>query len=180
MFGIKLERPCRGIVLVVVGMIVLVGACIYGITKVRAVNGLISRAGAESAALGEQIRDNAVIFGVYRNASPRTGRSRKLMEQAESVQRKLWILRGERKKLIDTVGEIGGIERLLVRKDIEGALDFCDEQIAEYQSDLDDLFRRLSVSRPKFAGLRNRRTGRIQFFRAGIRRRPPNWPRARS
>jgi len=180
MFGIKPGRPWRGVVVAIVGVIVVVGAGVYGIFKVHAVNALVSEAEAGSAAFGERIRDNAVIFGVYRNGSARTGRNRKLIEQAESAQRKLWILQGEREKLMDTVGETGGIERLLLRKDIQGALDFWDEQIAGYQSELEDLFRRLSVSRPKFAGLRNRKNGRIQFLRPNMRRRSVNWGRAGS
>jgi len=164
MFQIKLRRPGRGIILAVVAVIVLVSAVGFGILEARAANKVISAAKENSATFGGQIRDNAVVLDAYRNGFARTGRSRKLIDEAESAQKKLGIIQARRKELVNTVEELGTAERVLVQKDFEGALGFCDEQIMEYQSQFDDLFERLSVRTPVFANLRKRRNGRIRFF----------------
>lgn len=168
MFQIKLRRPGRGIILAVVAVIVLVGAVGFGILEARAANKVISEAKEKSATFGGQMRDNAEVFEAYRNGFARTGRSRKLIDEAESAQKKLGIIQARRKELVNTVEELGTAERMLVQKHFEGALGFCDEQIMEYQSQFDDLFERLSVRTPVFADLRKRRNGRIRFFQFGI------------
>lgn len=148
MFQIKLRRPGRGIILAVVAVIVLVGTVGFGILEARAANRLISEAKEKSATVGIQIKGNAVVFDAYRNGFARTERSRKLIDEAELVQKKLGILQARRKELVNTAERMGTAERLLVQKDFERALGFCDEQIIGSQSQLDDLFRRLSVREP--------------------------------
>lgn len=123
-------------VLIAAGLLLIVASG-FAAGRLGAVETMVSEAERRTAAMDSQMTDSVVILDVCTDSYRDAEEDERLLQAVKSGRGRLASLRGNYENLIDTVEQIGVVERLLIYGNIKAAFDFLATETVTRQTQLD-------------------------------------------
>jgi hypothetical protein len=133
MLVLKETRRDYMAVMIAAGLI-LIATSGFAAHRLAAVDTMVGETRQRSVALGLQVKDSAAILNVYKASYGDTAEGEQLLQAMQSSQGKLKSLQCSCENLVDTVEQIGVVERLLIYDNIKAAFDFFAAETVAQQT----------------------------------------------
>ncbi len=131
---VRNEKKRDYVVVLIAGGLMLIAASGFASHRLAAVDKMVGETRGRSIALGLQVKDSAAILDVYQTSYGDTAEGERLLQAAASSRGKLRSLQCSCRNLVDTVEQIGMVERLLIYGNIKAAFDFFARETAAEQT----------------------------------------------
>ena len=126
------------IVLITTGLI-LIAACGFVAHRLAVVDSMVHEAEKNAVDLGLQAEDSAAILDVYSNSYGDTVEGQRLLQTVRSGHERLKSLQISCENLIDTVEQVGTVERLMIYDNIKTAFDFFAAETTAQRAQFDSM-----------------------------------------
>ena len=131
-----LQSPKRDYITVLIAAgLLLIVASGFAAGRLRAVETMLNEAQQSTTALDSHVKDSASIVDVFTDSH--TEEDERLRQTVQSGRGRLVSLRENCENLIDTVQQIGAVERLLIYRNIKASFDFFATETATQRTQLD-------------------------------------------
>jgi hypothetical protein len=131
---VRNEKKRDYVVVLIAGGLMLIAASGLAAQRLAAVDKMVGETRERYVALGLQVKDSAAVLDVYKAGYGGTAEGERLLQAAASSREKLKSLQRSCRNLVDTVEEIGMVERLLIYGNIKAAFDFFASETAAQQT----------------------------------------------
>lgn len=131
---VKNETKRDYVIVLIAGGLTLIAASAFAAHRLAAVETMVDRAKRDAAALASQINYSDAIPAVCRDGYGSTFESSQDLNAVEAAGKRLESLKDSCENIVDTVEQVGAVERLLIYSNITATFDFLARETASYQA----------------------------------------------